>query len=628
MSIDFSDQDLLVRVRSGDSSAFGDLYAHYSPAAHRAARRIVRDPHVAEDLVSESFARVFSALRGEHGPRGDLYPYLLVTMRNVAASWGRDTARWTPVGDDAAFQPRDARDHVSGADEAPVDQLNVSLTSSAFEKLPPRWRTVLWYLEVEGESASEVGARLGLTDVAIRQLARRAREGLREAYLTAYLGGADTVGAHIPIADLVQMARGKISLRRRAHVEAHLDTCPNCTRMLFEAAEENSTLRALALPFYLGAALAVVGFFHRIPLPGWVHRSHRPVQQGVFAGFAIAAMALTAVAGAVTVGHSGQPVRTGDVGLRTGVLGSTSGKLGKSGASARPLTTASPAATLASTFVPPNDATTSAGNGAVIATAPAASTTTAPTTTVASTTPGPTTAPTTDPTTAPTTAPTSAPTSTIDPTAIPTAVVLPTRPRTAIPTLNPTPRPTAAPTGPPTVTPTASVTLTVTASPTVTPDPTTTPAPTVTTTEPPTTTPPPTTTITAPPVVGTLDVTAGVGVPTGAPGNVAFVITINNGTQNTVGVNFIFTVPPGAQIGTSGAGYTNCYEDGKATKCKNATGQVVFQFNQILGKAGLLNTPLPPGESQTHNIVLYWSNGAASTIFPAFTAPEVDFPKP
>jgi RNA polymerase sigma factor (sigma-70 family) len=310
MSIDTTDQDLLARVRSGDTSAFGDLYAHHSAAAHRAARRIVRDQHVAEDLVSESFARVFSALKSDNGPRGDLFPYLLVTMRNVAATWGRDTGRWTPVGDDLAFQPRDARDVAEGADAAPVDQLAVTLTSSAFTTLPRRWRTVLWYLEVEGESATEVGQRLGLTDVAVRQLARRAREGLREAYLTAYLGGAPAVGAHIPSNDLVQMARGKIAARRRVQVESHLDTCPQCTRMLLEAAEENSTLRALAIPFYVAAGLAIAKAFGSVS--GVLKFGARGGKQaargasGATAATAVTAAGVVGVVALVTAALTGQ----------------------------------------------------------------------------------------------------------------------------------------------------------------------------------------------------------------------------------------------------------------------------------------------------------------------------------
>lgn len=298
VSIEFSDQDLLSRVRNGDTDAFGDLYAHHSAAAHRAARRIVSDPHLAEDLVSESFARVFRALRGENGPQGDLFPYLLVTMRNVAATWGRNSARYTPVGDDSAFEPRDARDVVAGADEVPVDNLNATLTSSAFATLPARWRTVLWYLEVEGESAGQVGRRLGLNEVAVRQLAKRAREGLREAYLAAYLGSRDTVGPHVPTADLVRMARGRMSLRRRRALEPHLDTCAQCTGLLFEAAEESSTLRVLALPFYLAIAYTVLRYGRRLRNMLFKHTTQ---QSARVAGMAAAGVGVVALVGLVAV---------------------------------------------------------------------------------------------------------------------------------------------------------------------------------------------------------------------------------------------------------------------------------------------------------------------------------------
>ncbi len=308
-----SDQDLMDRVRNGDTAAFGELYAHHSAAAHRSARRIARDAHVAEDLVSESFARVFSMLQTGAGPRGDLLPYLVVTMRNVAASWGRDTNRLVAVGDDTAFQPTDARDLDPSADESPVNDLAVALTSSAFGTLPHRWRTVLWYLEVEGETASEVGARLGMNDVAIRQLARRAREGLREAYLTAYLGDVPQAGGHVPSSDLALMARGRLSLRRRPEVERHLDTCADCTRMLFEAAEENSTLRVLALPALLAA---LVGLSHS----SVAHLEHLKwgvrAGPGKAAGFTAVAATVTAVATGAAfgvvhiVGHHGHKVPT------------------------------------------------------------------------------------------------------------------------------------------------------------------------------------------------------------------------------------------------------------------------------------------------------------------------------
>jgi RNA polymerase sigma factor (sigma-70 family) len=389
MSIDFSDQDLVSRVRHGDTAAFGDLYAHHSAAAHRAARRIVRDPHLAEDVVSESFARVFKALQGGNGPTGDLLPYLLVTMRNVAASWGRESVKWTPVGDDAAFQPRDARDLAAGADELPVDRLNMSLTSSAFETLPRRWRTVLWYLEVEGESATDVGQRLGLSDVAVRQLARRAREGLREAYLAAYLGGTPTVGVHVASSDLVSMARGKLSLRRRAAVEKHLDTCPTCSGLLFEAAEENSTLRALVLPFYMAVAFALVKWSQalgaRIPkIPG-KHLVHTPAVQAGLAAASIVAVVTTALAvtpqlgGAAPAGQAGAAQQSAS-GLGSGT-GSTSPPAAPRSSSSG--TTPSRSVSVTPTSLPPSTSPTSAPATQPSTVPPSAPSTTTPSTTSA-----------------------------------------------------------------------------------------------------------------------------------------------------------------------------------------------------------------------------------------------------
>ena len=469
MSIDFSDQDLVSRVRHGDTAAFGDLYAHHSAAAHRAARRISRDPHVAEDVVSEAFARVFKALQAGQGPTGDLFPYLLVTMRNVAASWGRESVRWTPVGDDTAFAPRDARDSVAGADELPVDRLNMSLTSAAFETLPRRWRTVLWYLEVEGESAADVGQRLGLSDVAVRQLARRAREGLREAYLAAYLGGEPAIGDHVPSADLVSMARGKLSLRRRASVEKHLDTCPRCSGLLFEAAEENSTLRALALPFYIAAVFALVRWGQalgaRLPrLPGRT-LSHQPVAQAAMAAAAIVAV----VSGSLAVTPSfGARHGTQAAGAITSTA--SSGPTAPSSArSSTPTTTP----TTAPTSAPTNTPTTTPSTSAPAATAQ-------PTVSVPQTIPSALPIPTVGLTALP---------SQVTQSALPT-VIFPTNPIVATPTgaagTTPTPAPTVA-----TTTPTTASTATTAPTTTPTTAPTTTPTTTPPTTTPTTTPPPP-----------------------------------------------------------------------------------------------------------------------------------------
>ena len=82
-----SDDELVLATRAGDSRAFGVLWARHSPAALRAARSITSsiDP---EDLVSEAFAKTFSAIRNGGGPTDAFRPYILAAVRSAAATWG------------------------------------------------------------------------------------------------------------------------------------------------------------------------------------------------------------------------------------------------------------------------------------------------------------------------------------------------------------------------------------------------------------------------------------------------------------------------------------------------------------------------------------------------------------
>ena len=46
----------------------------------------------------------------------------------------------------------------------------------------PHWRLVLWLVDVERYSPSELGSRLSMTPNAVSSLAARARKALRDAY--------------------------------------------------------------------------------------------------------------------------------------------------------------------------------------------------------------------------------------------------------------------------------------------------------------------------------------------------------------------------------------------------------------------------------------------------------------
>ena len=78
-----SDSDLLAAVRAGDTAAYGTLYERHRTAARQLAYGLAHDPTDAEDLVAETFAKVFASLRAGRGPLVAFRAYLNTTMRHV-----------------------------------------------------------------------------------------------------------------------------------------------------------------------------------------------------------------------------------------------------------------------------------------------------------------------------------------------------------------------------------------------------------------------------------------------------------------------------------------------------------------------------------------------------------------
>ena len=80
---ELSDAHLLAAVRGGDLTAYGALYARHAGAARRLAYTLVHCPADADDLVAETFAKVFATLRAGRGPLVAFRAYLYTTLRHV-----------------------------------------------------------------------------------------------------------------------------------------------------------------------------------------------------------------------------------------------------------------------------------------------------------------------------------------------------------------------------------------------------------------------------------------------------------------------------------------------------------------------------------------------------------------
>jgi len=134
------------------------------------------DRGVAQELAQETFLRAYRALaRGEQwdNPRAWLYR---VASRLAIDNYRRcRLLRWLPLRDG---QP----DPQQGLREATAEKLAVQ---AALAALPPKYRVPLVLYAYEERPVADVAQTLGLSVSAVKMRLSRAREMLRDAYLSS-----------------------------------------------------------------------------------------------------------------------------------------------------------------------------------------------------------------------------------------------------------------------------------------------------------------------------------------------------------------------------------------------------------------------------------------------------------
>src|ERR1041385_295933 len=83
------DGDLARRLGARDASAMGELYDRYGRLVYSVILRVVRNSAAAEDLVQETFLRVWNRIQAFDQKRGALGPWVLTIARNRAIDYLR-----------------------------------------------------------------------------------------------------------------------------------------------------------------------------------------------------------------------------------------------------------------------------------------------------------------------------------------------------------------------------------------------------------------------------------------------------------------------------------------------------------------------------------------------------------
>ena len=167
-----ADADLVLRVGEGDVSAYRELVERHGRKLHHYAIRLLRDASEAEDIVQETFLKLWQSA-GDYAPQARVTTWLHRIAHNLAVDRLRKRGRWQPFEEDDA--PPVSAEQPHRIDER---QRAASL-DLALSEIPERQRAALLlvYLhELSGREAAEV---LGVSESALESLLARARRALK-----------------------------------------------------------------------------------------------------------------------------------------------------------------------------------------------------------------------------------------------------------------------------------------------------------------------------------------------------------------------------------------------------------------------------------------------------------------
>jgi len=174
-----NDSDLARRLQRREQQAMADLYDRFGRLAYSIVYAIVHDTGVAEDLVQETFLRVWNRAAGFDPDRGALGPWLLAVARNRAIDYIRSASARM----DRNLFELDEHESATHFVDMEREVLNADAArriKTAMAKLNENQRKVIELAYYEGLSQTEMAERMGQPLGTVKTWVRSALKNLKD----------------------------------------------------------------------------------------------------------------------------------------------------------------------------------------------------------------------------------------------------------------------------------------------------------------------------------------------------------------------------------------------------------------------------------------------------------------
>jgi RNA polymerase sigma-70 factor, ECF subfamily len=181
----WTDEEVVDRVRAGDTALYELIMRRYNQRLYRVARAILRDDQEAEDVMQDAYVRAYRHL-DQFAARAPFSAWLTRIAVNEALARQRSRARMQNLNEDTnvdgEFVMPLADTSLSPEQTASQSELGQFLEDAVLS-LPEQFRTVVMLRDVEELSTSETASALDLTEENVKVRLHRGHALLREWFM-------------------------------------------------------------------------------------------------------------------------------------------------------------------------------------------------------------------------------------------------------------------------------------------------------------------------------------------------------------------------------------------------------------------------------------------------------------
>ncbi len=180
-----NDNTIIRFIQDGKIDAYARLVQKYHKNLLSFIYRLVRDPHITEDIGQEVFLSAYKSISGFDTEKGTPFiAWLFVIARNKCVNYLRDhrNVKNLPVDDLKTLQvPHD------NAEEVLIRQDDLQILTASLKQLPEPFKSTIMK-SLEGASMDEIACEFGIPLSTVKTRLLRARAKIKKL-MNIYVGG-------------------------------------------------------------------------------------------------------------------------------------------------------------------------------------------------------------------------------------------------------------------------------------------------------------------------------------------------------------------------------------------------------------------------------------------------------